>query len=269
MLSGQQRRCAVLGSPIGHSLSPVLHRAAYEALGLGWSYDAVEVDSAGLAAFVDSLGAEWRGLSLTMPLKRTVLPLLTEHDEWVSRSGAANTVILDDNRRIGHNTDVPGAVAALQERGVSADRVTILGAGATAASVGLAVSELGATEIRVAARNAANAADSIAQIAAHPANPRVSLCGLDQVVETELLVSTIPAAAEEEIMVAAADSIFEVVYDPWPTPLAELARDRGCILVDGLDLLSHQAVGQVRLMTGCDVDVEIMRAAGRAALQAR
>jgi len=269
MLSDQQRRCAVLGSPIGHSLSPVLHRAAYESLGLDWSYDAVEVDSAGLADFVDSLGAEWRGLSLTMPLKRTVLPLLTEHDEWVSRSGAANTVILEDNHRMGYNTDIPGALAALQERGVCAARVTILGAGATAASVGLALAEMGATEIKLAARNAANAAESIAQIAAHPANPCVSLCGLDQVVDTELLVSTIPAVAEKEIVVAAAAAIFEVVYDPWPTPLAELAQDRGWLLVDGLDLLSHQAVGQVRLMTGCDVDVEVMRSAGRAALQDR
>ncbi|HET7684219.1 MAG TPA: shikimate dehydrogenase, partial [Marmoricola sp.] len=89
---GAVRRCAVLGQPIAHSLSPVLHRAAYAELGLDWQYDAVEVGSDGLAAFLEGLGAEWRGLSLTMPLKRTVLPMLDSLDRWASLSAAANTV---------------------------------------------------------------------------------------------------------------------------------------------------------------------------------
>src|SRR4051794_1472095 len=111
-------RCAVLGSPIAHSLSPVLHRAAYAELGLDWTYDAVEVDSAGLGEFMTGLGEGWRGLSLTMPLKRVVLPLLDETDAWAEVSQAANTVVLEDGRLCGSNTDVPGAVAALTERAV-------------------------------------------------------------------------------------------------------------------------------------------------------
>src|SRR5688572_28400212 len=99
-------RCAVLGSPIEHSLSAELHRAAYVELGLDWRYDAVEVDEAGLAGFLDGLGPEWRGLSLTMPLKRAVVPLLDEVRDRAVEAGAANTVLLGEGRRVGHNTDV-------------------------------------------------------------------------------------------------------------------------------------------------------------------
>ena len=101
-------RCAVLGSPIAHSLSPVLHRAAYAHLGLDWTYDAVEVGSPGLQAFVESLDESWRGLSLTMPLKRAVVPLVDSLDEWAQLAGAANTLLLENGRRLGFNTDVPG-----------------------------------------------------------------------------------------------------------------------------------------------------------------
>ncbi|MBO0847187.1 MAG: shikimate dehydrogenase, partial [Nocardioides sp.] len=107
-------RCAVLGDPIEHSLSPALHRAAYAALGLDWSYDAVRVPAGGLAAYVEGLGPEWRGLSLTMPFKREVVPLLTSSDHWTEVSGAANTLLLDARGgRHGLNTDVPGAEAAI------------------------------------------------------------------------------------------------------------------------------------------------------------
>ena len=109
-------KAAVLGSPIAHSLSPVLHRAGYQALGLdGWSYQAIECDEARLPALISGCGPDWAGLSLTMPLKRAVLPLLDEAEPLVAEVGAANTVIFDAGRRSGHNTDVPGMIAALAE----------------------------------------------------------------------------------------------------------------------------------------------------------
>jgi len=204
-----------------------------------------------------------------MPLKRTVMSLLTDVDDWAKRAGAANTVILEAGRRSGHNTDVTGAMAALAEREVGLERVTILGAGATAASIGLAVAELGAVEIVVAARNAAKAADSIMRIRAHPNAPEVTLATIDHPIDTETLVSTIPASAQPALQVRGVESVFEVIYDPWPTPLAMLAAERECPLIDGLDLLAHQAVGQVLLMTGEAVPVDVLRAAGRLALESR
>ncbi len=125
------RRAAVLGSPIAHSLSPVLHRAAYRELGLGaWTYDRFEIDEAALPAFVEGLGQEWAGLSLTMPLKRAVMPLLDEISETAASVEAVNTVVFtEDGRRVGDNTDIPGMVAALRERGIEqVDSAAVLGA---------------------------------------------------------------------------------------------------------------------------------------------
>ncbi len=95
-------RAAVLGRPIAHSLSPVLHRAAYAALGLDWTYDAVEVGADGLPAFLEHLGDDWAGLSLTMPLKHAVLPLLATCSELATAVAAANTVVIDEGGRHGH-----------------------------------------------------------------------------------------------------------------------------------------------------------------------
>jgi shikimate dehydrogenase len=145
-----RRRAAVLGSPIGHSLSPDLHRAAHAALGLtGWTYGRFEVAPDGLGTFLDGLGPEWAGLSVTMPLKRAVIPLLDEVSRLAATVRAVNTVLFHpDGRRTGDNTDVPGMVAALGELGVRrVESATLLGAGATASSALAALQALGADEV--------------------------------------------------------------------------------------------------------------------------
>lgn len=153
-----RRRLAVLGSPIEHSLSPRLQGIAYDRLGLPFDYGLAEVVSGSLAAFVDSLDESWRGLSLTMPLKREVVPLLDEASPLVRRLGVANTVVLsqvDGSQHLsGHNTDVDGITRAVASRlagaGASAgagalrvDQTLIIGGGATAASALAAVADLG------------------------------------------------------------------------------------------------------------------------------
>jgi len=265
----------VVGSPITHSLSPALHRAAYAELGLDWTYDPVEVDSAGLADFIAGLDASWRGLSLTMPLKRTVVPLLDSSDDWVRLSGVANTLVLDEAGKHGFNTDIPGAIAAMQERLPSPARsAVVLGGGATATSVLLALAETGCTTARVLVRDPARAEETIAVVNAHPRAPELSvetLAGLSRV-EADLLVSTIPGAAQTPaLLTACADvpAVFEVVYDPWPTPLARAVLEDGRHLVAGLDLLAHQAVGQVQWMTGRAVSVDLLRRAGTDELERR
>jgi shikimate dehydrogenase len=271
-------RCAVLGSPIAHSLSPVLHRAAYAELGLDWEYDAREVDEAGLPSFLAGLGPQWRGLSLTMPLKRAVLPLLDEVAGRAVEAQAANTVVLEAGRRIGSNTDVPGAVAALAERSSRPVlRATILGGGATAASLLLALSDVGCRGVTLVVRDPARAGESVAAAARHPDPPRVEVVTLadlaaGRVAVGNLVASTVPAAAQTPELVAAclaAPVVFEALYDPWPTPLAAAALAHGRTLVGGLDLLVHQAVLQVELMTGSRPSVATLRAAGEQALAAR
>lgn len=268
-------RCAVLGSPIAHSLSPVLHRAAYEHLGLDWTYEAIELETAGLAGFLDDLDASWRGLSLTMPLKRMVVPLVASLDEWSRMSGVANTVILDDGVRMGYNTDIPGAMAALVERvHVPLRSAVVIGGGATATSVLLALTELGCTTAQVVVRDPARAAETVATVAAHSRGPEISVGTIDEAgpYDADIVVSTVPAEAQTPELLAACAAVgvvFEVVYDPWPTPMARAAQESGRPLVAGLDLLAHQAIIQMELMTGHSVPVDLVRDAGIAELERR
>ena len=270
-------RCAVLGSPVGHSLSPVLHRAAYAELGLDWRYDAREVRERELAGFLDGLDASWRGLSLTMPLKRTVVPLLDDMSDRARQAGAANTVLLEHGRRWGDNTDIPGAVAAIRER-TDADlrSAVVLGGGATAGSVVLALAELGCTAVRLVVREPRRAADTLAAVGRHPARPMVEVLTFRELarggagLRPDVVVSTVPATAQSEDVLALAGAtpvVFDVVYDPWPTPLAAAVLSSGGTLVSGLDLLVHQAAVQVELMTGVvRAPLAAMRAAGERAL---
>lgn len=268
------RRCGVLGDPVAHSLSPALHRAAYAALGLDWTYDAHRVPSGGLAAFLDGLGAEWRGLSLTMPLKREVVPLLDRLTDRARLAGAVNTLVLEDSgERVGDNTDLPGAAAAVRERTtMPLASAVVLGGGATAGSVGLALADLGVTSIEVRVREASRAAETVAVLRSHPAGVDVRVAGLGaDPVRADVVVSTVPASAQVPALVDACSDVpvvFEALYDPWPTPLAaSVTGDR--VLVGGLDLLVHQAALQLTLFTGLEAPLEEMREAGRRALAER
>jgi shikimate dehydrogenase len=274
MPTSEIRQCAVLGSPIEHSLSPVLHRAAYAELGLPWHYSAVDVEEVELAGFLRGLDPSWRGLSLTMPLKRTVMPFLDRADPWATVSGAANTVVIDEGVLSGYNTDIPGAIAALGERvrGPFTNAV-VLGGGATAASMLLALGEIGCEYARLLVRNPARAVETIETVARAGHGPVIEVGTLgDPVGAVDLVVSTIPAAAQTAELVSSADPcpvVFEVIYDPWPTPLAAAALVSGRILISGLDLLINQAALQVEVMTNLPAPMAAMRAAGEGALAAR
>jgi shikimate dehydrogenase len=271
------RRCAVLGSPIAHSLSPVLHRAAYDDLGLAdCVYGAYEVTEDELAGFLAGLDETWRGLSLTMPLKRVVVPLLDEMSDRAAQAQAANTVILAGGRRIGHNTDIPGAANAVREQtGAPVDSAMVLGGGATAASVLLALADLGCTRAMLVVRDPERAGETLDAVARHPAPPTVEVTTFDEAAtaSADVLVSTVPAEAQTDRVVGLAAEVpvvFEVLYHPWPTPLAAFAHQQGRTLVTGLDLLVHQAALQLELMTGvAQAPLAAMRAAGERALADR
>src|SRR5689334_15730684 len=112
------KQAAILGHPIGRALSPVLHRAAYAALGLDWTYSAIDCDEDLLPGFLRGLDDSWAGLSLTMPLKRVAVPLLDRASALAAAVGAVNTVTVTDGLLIGENTDIVGMVAALAEAGI-------------------------------------------------------------------------------------------------------------------------------------------------------
>jgi shikimate dehydrogenase len=269
-------RAAVLGSPIAHSLSPVLHRAAYAAMGLsGWTYEAIECDEAGLAPLLDGLGPEWAGLSLTMPLKRTALKLADEVSELAAAVGGANTIVWRDGRRFADNTDVYGIVTALTEAGVCAPRsAVVLGGGATAASALAALRDLGLDAATLAVRDPSRAEE------ARRVGERLGLTvgvvtfdALAGALPADLVVSTLPGRAADpyaDLVAGSGAALFDVVYAPWPTTLAGTVERVGGTVVGGFPMLLHQAVRQVEMMTGReDVPVEAMRAAGEAELASR
>ncbi|MCQ8189994.1 shikimate dehydrogenase [Streptomyces rugosispiralis] len=257
----ENRRAAVLGSPIAHSLSPVLHRAAYRELGLtGWTYDRFEVDETGLPDFFKHLGEDpgpaWAGLSLTMPLKRAVIPLLDEISDTAASVEAVNTVVFgDDGGRRGDNTDIPGMLAALRERGVGrVERAAVLGAGATASSALAALSRICDGEVTAYVRSEARAAEmrqwgERLGVAVRTADWGDAAEGLG----APLVIATTPAGTTDALAASVPDrpgALFDVLYEPWPTPLAAAWAARDGSVVGGLDLLVHQAVLQVEQMTG-------------------
>lgn len=272
-----RRRAAVLGSPIAHSLSPVLHRTAYAELGLdGWTYDRFEVDEKALPGFFETLGPGWAGLSLTMPLKRAVIPLLDGISDTAASVDAVNTVVFtQDGRRTGDNTDIPGMVAALREHGIDeVDTAAVLGAGATASSALAALARICTGEIAVYVRSAARAAEMRQWAERLGAAVRIAdWDDAEQALHAPLVVSTTPAGVTDPLARAVPErpaALFDVLYDPWPTVLAARWSAYGGAVVGGLDLLVHQAVLQVEQMTGrAPAPLEAMRKAGERALAAR
>lgn len=269
------RRAAVLGHPIAHSLSPRLHRAAYRALGLAdWEYEAFDVTEEELPAFVDRLDDTWAGLSLTMPLKQVVFGLLDHVEPLADVVGAVNTVLVQPggSRPVltGANTDVHGLVAGLREGlgepgpvPAGSRSAVVLGAGATAASTLAALAQLGCTAPVVYVR-ALGRTGTLAR-AAHRMGVEPVFRPIGQALAAlagaDLVVSTLPPHAADDLAAALRDDpavagprpgavLMDVAYDPRRTALSDAWEARGGVAVPGERMLLHQAVEQVRLMTG-------------------
>lgn len=297
------RRAAVLGHPVAHSLSPVLHGAAYQALGLvGWDYGVHDVTEETLAGFLAGLGREWAGLSLTMPLKQAVFPLLDHVEPLAAAVGAVNTVLFTavggTVTTTGTNTDVHGIVAALRE-GLGTGpgerplgRAVVLGGGATAASALAALAELGCPSARVFVRSLERIGplrEAVARMGVSPsfevfdeATTTSALVSADAVVSTtpkyaadvwaKLLADGVPAAGgptgggTTDGRGAPRGVLLDVVYDPRPTALQSAWTALGARAVGGERMLLHQAAEQVRLMTGQPAPLAAMDQALRGAL---
>jgi len=271
------RRAGVLGHPVAHSLSPTLHRAAYAELGLtGWRYDAIDVTSEQLAGFVAGLDESWAGLSLTMPLKATVLPLLDHVEPLADVVGAVNTVLIQGAgaRRVlvGANTDVYGIVTAVQERlpgAHPARTAAVLGAGATAASALAALAQLGCPTPVVYVRSLGRIGSLMRAAHRMGVEPRYALLAAvpAELAAFDVVVSTLPAHAADPVATGGfgpggtAGVLLDVVYEPRPTALSSAWGAAGGAWVGGERMLLHQAVEQVRLMTGRPAPIAAMERA--------
>ncbi|MFG6502124.1 shikimate dehydrogenase family protein [Microbacterium sp. P05] len=257
-------RLAVWGDPIEHSISPRLHAAAYAVLDLPWEYERRRVGEAEFAGALAGLGSSWRGLSLTMPLKRVAAASASTIDDSARRTGAVNTLLLAADGPRGFNTDVDGLVAALHDDGVDeVARGRIVGAGATAASALVAFTRLGARHVEIVARRP-EALPPLIRLG-DELGVAVSGAPSEGAGRATVTISTLPGGADlgERATSLAADGglLVDVVYGSWPTPLAETWQLAGGRARSGLGMLAHQALRQVRIFVNGSPDEPVEREA--------
>ncbi|MGI8760426.1 MAG: shikimate dehydrogenase [Jatrophihabitantaceae bacterium] len=268
-MAEQVRRAAVLGRPIAHSLSPVLHRAAYAELGLRWRYDAIECGEDELASVLAER-PDWAGFSCTMPLKRAVLDVADELSAPVRSVGAANTLLpRPGGGWLADNTDVRGLCAVLAEHGVRPVSAVVLGSGGTAQAAVVALGLTGLTRCAALVRDVGRAGQLRAVADAAGVALEVGVLSADAAaLSAELVVSALPPRAADPVAARpwrAGQAVLDVVYQPWPTALATAVSAAGGAVLSGALLLLHQAAAQVELMTHRAAPVEAMRTALRAA----
>lgn len=241
-------KAAVLGSPIDHSLSPVLHSAGYRALGLNWTYEKIECTADSLSGIVSR---EFVGYSVTMPCKFAALEFA---DEFTSRArdiGSANTLVRTASGWLADNTDCLGVMGALSELGITPTSAVVLGAGGTARSVLWALRELGTSKVTIM-----NRSDRSAELAGLI---DAQWLPLGPVPAADVIISTLPGATAAELEISS--PLFDVSYSPWPPPLVAQAERKGLPSVAGHAMLAHQAYAQFELFTGMAAPKEQMRAA--------
>ena len=275
---------AVIGSPIGHSLSPVIHRAAWAQLGIdGWEYHRLEQDTDSLPGFIAGLRADCAGLSVTMPCKQAVMPLLDVIDPLASAVGAVNTVVPSSGVLAGFNTDVTGIASAVRRAcsmaGCSApSSALVLGARATASSALAALGELGITSSTVAARRFGGPGSVVAAASRLGVTIEQVLWSDAEAVDraassADLVISTLPASAAdplaERLRVREGQILLDVVYSPRDTALRRAFENAGGVVAEGTDMLVFQAGAQVQLMTGRSPDTGVMREALEEELEGR
>jgi shikimate dehydrogenase len=252
-------KLAVVGKPISHSLSPVLHLAAYKALGLtDWTYARIEADELELPKLVSELDEQWRGLSVTMPNKRVALELAQGSTARAAALGVANTLVHNGKTWFADCTDVDGVVGALRETGGFTDGTTgvVLGAGGTATAALAGFVELGVKEAILVVRDATRATSTARTAEALGLSVTVSTWSETNFADlshaADVLVSTVPSQAVTDIaeQLANIPAILDVIYYPWPTELGRQRLSRHLPIATGRDMLLHQAFTQVELFTG-------------------
>jgi shikimate dehydrogenase len=258
-------RAAVLGRPVAHSLSPLLHRAAYAALGLtDWTYDALDLGGEERPELLAGLGEEWRGFSVTMPCKQAAAAVADVVEPLPALLGAANTLVRTASGWRAENTDVAGIGMALQLAGIErVESAAILGAGGTAAAAAVALAELGAQQVDVVVRNPRRAGD-VRHVLDTFGVASTLLRLSDGRVDPPVVVSTVPIDGQPAVAGLPwrpDHTVLDVLYAPWPTPLADAVTAAGGTAVSGLEVLFWQATEQVELMTGRPAPIAAMRAA--------
>jgi shikimate dehydrogenase len=275
-ISGKTKICAIIGDPIAHSMSPAMHNAAYQKMGLDYVYLPLLVKAENLKQAVEGLRAlNFRGFNVTMPHKVAIIPLLDSLDTLAEKIGAINTVVNDDGQLRGYNTDGPGALQAMLERGIepAGKNTVVLGAGGASRAISYILARRGTKLTILNRRQELDWADNIAAFIREDLkmDVRVMELGFEQLKEAlagaailvnatsvgmspEATSSPVPAELLKEAL-----TVFDVIYSPPKTRLLREAEAAGCRTIDGVDMLAWQGVLGFELFTGQPVPLELMR----------
>lgn len=258
---------AVLGHPVAHSLSPLLHAAAYRELGLDWDYTRLDVPEPEWERFWAARSAEahWRGFSVTMPLKPAAARAATERTDLVAALGVANTLTVRPGAVVADNTDVMGIMAAVTAAGhvPETPHCAILGGGGTATAALAALHALGATRVDGFVRSEARSRflTRAAQRLGAPLSLHPWAQAARRLADYDVVVATLPPHGADDLAREFATAgragtgvLLDAAYDPWPSALARAWRDTGGEIAPGLDMLVFQAVDQVRWFTQGSAD---------------
>ncbi len=274
MITGKTVVCGIIGDPVEHTLSPAMHNAAFQKMGIDYIYTPFPVRKDNLEAAIGGMRAlAIKGLNATIPHKISVVPLMDTLDSLAQKIGAVNTVVNEDGALTGYNTDASGFVQALFEAGIEAGgkKVVLLGAGGAARAIAFAMAEEGGyLFIHNRTREKAHAlADVVADLYGIP----IVVGGLDEeslretVPDADIIINATsvgmttdaarsPVPAE---MLCENQTVFDIVYSPIETKLLREARQRGAATIDGLQMLVWKGALAFQLWTGQAAPVDIMR----------
>lgn len=284
MITGKTRLLAVIGAPIGHSLSPIIQNAALHAAGLDYVYTALPVRADALASAVRGLrDAGIAGFNVTIPFKTEIIPLLDALSEDARRIQAVNTVVIEDGRMVGHNTDVAGFLAGFAERGIAltGKNAVLIGAGGAARAALWGLLRSGVSSIVIGVRNAAKGAalaadfttDGDVRAVSFDDAAWIAACSdADIVVQTTPLGMT-PHTEEmppvDAAMINPSAVVYDLIYTPAETRFLREARARGCETINGETMLVAQGAEAFHLWTGVRPDMELMKRTLREELSRR
>jgi len=275
-ISGKTRVCAIIGDPVEHSLSPVMHNAAFKKLGLNLVYVAFTVTTKELKDAV--LGARslgLLGLNVTMPHKNAVMRYLDETDSTAKAIGAVNTILNDQGKLIGYNTDGNGAMRALKENGISTDgkKMLILGAGGAAKAIAFQAAR--EVEELVIVNRTSGKAEKLAEVLRKKFGNKVKGGALsvevlkEELKTADILVNATSVGMHPDVNMSPVPSdllrsdlsVMDIIYNPLETKLVADAKSVGAKVVSGLEMLLYQGAIAFEIWTNCPAPVEVMKRA--------
>jgi shikimate dehydrogenase len=274
MISGRTKICALIGDPVEHSISPVMHNAAYQELGLDYVYIPFHVKPEGLAKAVEGLRAlNVRGFNVTIPHKVVVIPMLDGLDPLAEKIGAVNTVVNTDGELRGYNTDAEGFLRVLLEHGIKpkGKRVVVLGAGGASRAITYIMAEKGARVTILNRQQELDWAEDIAQFIREDLGKEVKVYELGQLAgaieNIDILVNATsvgmsPVAEESPVpaqLLRKVPAVFDIVYNPIETRLLREAREAGARVIGGVDMLAWQGALAFEKWTGQPAPLDLMR----------